>query len=520
MGENLNRFKDRFHFLPNSIGLNIAVLAGLAGELLFLVLVLVLDVLPFKYILLIIALLVAIDAAILLLVNNKKRESLQRIVGLIVIVMLMNLLLVGDYYVYSTYETLQKISKFRATWEVYNVVGLKDGSFNTEDDIKKQTISVMDRDSKQQTEAEERLVTGYDVTYNDEASMVDVGRNIIDEEGEKHDNLILVSRPDYQTLNKQIKGFKKATKVVYKIKVKKRSDDDTKRINVTEDSFNVLISGKDKWGKLDEKTGLSDVNMVMTVNPKTKEVLLTSIPRDSYLVLHSYGAKDKLTHTGVYGSEETLKTIEDFLGIEINYSITVNFSMLRDLINAIDGIDVYSDYSFKSAISEYTYEKGWNHLMGKPALYFARERKAFSDGDMQRNKNQQKVLKATIEKVTSNKVILARYTSILHAVEDEMYTDLTDKDLKKLARLTLKNMNKTWTVKTVNITGSTGMAPCYSAGGQELSCVFPSAETAEKAKEKIHDTMYPVDNTIQKNHKKDETSGASETKATDATKSE
>jgi len=511
----LKSLKNVFNkIMPNSKGLCAAALAGLAGELLFLILVLVLDVLPFKYVALIIILLALIDVVILLLLNNKKHESIQRILGLIVIVMLMNVLVIGDYYVYSTYDTLQKISKFRATWEVYNVVALNGGSFNTEDDIKGETLSVMKMDSKQLTEAQERLVTGYDVSYNEESNMVDVGHHIIDEKGKKHDNLILVSRPDYKTLNRQIKGFRNATKVIYKVKVKKRADDDTKRIDVAEDSFNVLISGKDKWGKLETKTGLSDVNMVMTVNPKTKEILLTSIPRDSYLVLHSYGAQDKLTHTGVYGSKETLQTIEDFLDIDINYSITVNFSMLRDLIDAIDGIDVYSDYSFKSAISEYTYEKGWNHLMGKPALYFARERKAFSDGDMQRNKNQQKVLKATIEKVTKNKVILTRYTKILQAVEDEMHTDLTDKDLKKLARLTLRNMNKTWTVRTVNITGSTGMAPCYSMGGQNLSCVFPSQETVDKAKEKIHDTMFPVDNTIQKNHK-DETESS-----TEATKSE
>ncbi|MCR5034920.1 MAG: LCP family protein, partial [Clostridia bacterium] len=208
------------------------------------------------------------------------------------------------------------------------------------------------------------------------------------------------------------------------------------------------------------------------------------------------------------GEEETKKTIEDFLDIDINYSITVNFSMLVDLIDAIDGIDVYSDYEFTSAIHDCSYTKGWNHLNGKPALYFARERKAFPDGDMQRNKNQQKVLKATIEKVTSSKVIMTRYSSILNSVEDKMYTDLSDRDLKKLARLTLRTMKTKWAVKTVNVTGGTGGAPCFSMGNQQLSVVFPSDESVEKAKTAIHDIMFPVDNTMQ-----------STTKATEAAES-
>ena len=508
--------KRKLRILPESIGLSIALLAGFLGEAFFLMLVLALDVLPFKYVLAIIVLLVLIDVVVIALFNQKKIASVERIIGLIVIVLVMNVLLIGDVYVYSTYDTLQKISKYRATWQIYDVVTLKDGAYSTIDDIKGQTLSVVDMDSKQLLEAKERLVTGYDVTYDEEPTMVDVGRKIISEDGTKHDNILLVTRENYRLIGRQIDGFKQNTQIIYKMKVKKRKDDDTKRIDVTNDSFNILISGKDVWGKLKEKDGLSDVNMVMTINPKTKEILLTSIPRDSYIPLHTAGANDKLTHTGVYGEDETKKTIEDFLGIDINYGITVNFSMLVDIIDAIDGIDVYSKYSFKSAISDNHYKKGWNHLMGKPALYFARERKAFPTGDMQRNKHQQKVLKATIEKVTSSKVILTRYTGILKAVEDEMYTDLTDKDLKALVKLTLKNMNKTWTVKTVNITGSTGMAPCYSMGNQELSCVFPSQESVDEAKEAIHDTMFPMDNSLNTNHKnKDDTGQEGEQQGSD-----
>jgi len=491
--------KFKFRLMPRSLGLRIVMAVGLIAEVFFVTLLMVLDILPANYTFAILAALVAVDVILVLLINGSKKTNLMRVTGLIIFMLLMNLLLVGDFYIYSTYDTMKKISKYRATWEIYNVITLRGGKYNQIGDINGEKVKVLDLESKQLTEAMERLVTKEDVSYEKSANLISLGQELLPAKGGKNDVVIMATTPQYKTLNKQIAGFKTSTQSIYKIKVKKRSDDSTKRIDVRVDSFNVLISGKDIWGKLkSDKSGLSDVNMVMTVNPKTKHVLLTSIPRDSYVPLHSYGAKDKLTHTGIYGEEETKKTIEDFLGIDINYGITVNFSMLVDLIDAIGGIDVYSEYEFDSAIHDCHYKKGWNHLKGKPALYFARERKAFSDGDMQRNKNQQKVLKATIEKVTSSKVIMTRYNSILNSVEDKMYTDLSNKDLRMLAQLTLRTMNTDWTVETVNITGGTGGAPCFSMGNQNLSCVFPSEESVEEAKTAIHDIMYPVDNTIQK----------------------
>lgn len=492
----------KIKILPDSIGMCIALLIAGFAEVLFLLLILALDVLPFAYIIALLAFIIVVDIIIIYLVNSKSKHGTRRIGALVLIFLILNVLTIGDSYVYSTYDTLEKISKARETWEVYNVVTVLNGNYNTIDSIRGETVNVPDRESKQLVEARERLVTKEEVTYDEEANIVTLGHKLVDENGEVHDEIALVTVGDYRILKKQIKGFKKKTQVIYRIKVKKRSNDSVKAVNVTEDSFNVLISGKDVWGKLTEKDGLSDVNMVMTVNPKTKTILLTSIPRDSYIPLHTYGANDKLTHTGIYGADETRQTIEDFLGIDINYSITVNFSMLVDIVEAIDGIDIYSDFTFKSALKDYHYVEGWNHVGGWKALYFARERKAFMEGDMQRNKNQQIVLKAIINKVTSSKVIMTKYTKILNAVEDEMYTDMTDRDLKKLAKLTLKNMKHSWKVKSVNITGGTGGAPCFSMGNQNLSCVFPNQESVDKCKEAIHDCMYPVDNTL--NKKKDQ----------------
>lgn len=522
----------KFSILPKSTGLAIAMLVAGFSEVIFLAFVLALDVLPFKYLAAGIVLLLAIDGLIVFLATSVSKHGTRRIGCLVIIFFMLITLLGGDYYIYSTNDTLNKISENRDTWEYYNVMVNAESSYQKAADIKGKAVFVTDMDSKQLKEAKERLITKSEVEYYKEPNFVAVGEHLInwdvDEEqlddakdaGEKKETaamtgsgkeladteadsvadtdvdpneaIILVSESQNKILQSNIKGFKKNTRTIYKIKVKKRANDNSKAVNVTEDSFNVLISGIDSWGSIDEG-GLTDVNMVMTVNPTTREVMLTSIPRDSYVPLHSSGGMDKLTHSAIYGEEETKATIEDLLNIDINYTIKLNFSTVVDLIDAIGGLDIYSEFDFHSAISAHKYHKGWQHLSGRGCLYFARERKAFTDGDMQRNKHQQVVLKAALKKVTNSKVILTRYTSILNAVEDEMTTTLSNKDLKKLAKMQLGDM-KSWSIEKASITGATGGAPCYSMGGEVLSCVFPSDDSLENAKKAIHDTMYPGKN--------------------------
>ena len=538
----------KIKFFPKSTGLRIAVLVAAAAEVLFLVLLLALDVLPMRYVALVILVLALIDAVIIQLMNGRKHRRTKNLVALVLIALMLNVLLIGDVYVYSTYDTLKKISEWHDTWEYYDVVALKDGSYAEVGDVKGQTVYTVDMESKQLTEATERLITKEEVEIDTVSGLLNLGQKLVDDgtdvsekdeaaldnateeeiaeaaakaEEEKdakksdektdeeateateateapadielNDNIILVSHSGYKLIKSNIKGFKKNTQIIYRIKVKKRADDTSKAVDVTKDSFNVLISGLDSWGTIDEG-GLSDVNMVMTVNPQTREILLTSIPRDSYVPLHTYGSKDKLTHAGMYGSEETRQTIEDLLGIDINYTIRVNFSMLCDLIDAIGRIDVYNDTDFYSSVKGWHYSKGWHHMDGHYALWFARERKAFPEGDMKRNENQQKVLEALIKKVTSSKVILTRYTSILSVVEDKMQTDMKDRDLKRLVKMQLSDM-KSWNIERANLKGSTGSAPCFSMGNENLSCVFLYDEDLENCKQAIHDVMFPVENT-------------------------
>ena len=181
------------------------------------------------------------------------------------------------------------------------------------------------------------------------------------------------------------------------------SVDNSKAVaNITKEPFNVVITGMDVRGKIG-KQGRSDVNMVLTVNPETATVLMTSIPRDYEIYMPNYDNEmDKLTHTGFYSVDTTILAEEQLLDITANYYVKVNFSTVEKFIDAIGGVDVYSEYEFNPVkMKEWTVKEGMNHMNGKQALAFARERKAFATGDNQRIKNQQAVFEAMFKKATS-----------------------------------------------------------------------------------------------------------------------
>ena len=265
-----------------------------------------------------------------------------------------------------------------------------------------------------------------------------------------------------------------------------------KSVSITEEPFNVYITGIDQW---ESEKGLdlerSDVNMIMTVNPKTKKILLTSIPRDTYVKLHTAQQMDKLTHTGVYGVDETLNTVEDWLGLDLNYYVKMNFSAARDIINAMDGISVYSPVAFESSLKGYKYEKGWNRIGGDKALYFARERKAFEGQDSIRVENQQRVIKAIIKKMTSSSTLLMKYGDIMEAAGDNMSTNMPSEALTELAKMQITEL-VSWDVQTQKIEGEYDMDYVASLTQSQMFSVYrPDAESVNKCLASIRDVSNP-----------------------------
>jgi LCP family protein required for cell wall assembly len=255
---------------------------------------------------------------------------------------------------------------------------------------------------------------------------------------------------------------------------------------ITKEPFNVCISGIDVRGTIDEQ-GRSDVNMVVTVNPKTEQILMTSIPRDYEIYMPDKdNAMDKLTHTGFYSVDTTIGAEENLLDTQINYFVKVNFTTVMMFIDAVGGIDVYSEYEFYPVKRDWwKVEKGWNHMNGREALAFARERKAFIDGDNQRIKNQQAVFEAIIKKATSSKTMLLSYNKILANLKEYFQMSFSSGELRSLLKLQLAK-NPQWKIYKNTIVGGNGSMPTYSTGNAYAYVMTQDQESIDNAKTLIN----------------------------------
>ena len=257
---------------------------------------------------------------------------------------------------------------------------------------------------------------------------------------------------------------------------------DKKVASITKQPFNVCITGIDVRGKIDTQ-GRSDVNMLVTVNPVTEQILMTSIPRDYEIYMPDMdNAMDKLTHTGFYSVETTIGAEENLLDTKINYYVKVNFSTVKRFIDAIGGIDVYSEYSFTPVkMKSWTVKEGMNHMNGKQALAFARERKAFATGDNQRIKNQQAVFEAMIKKATSSKTMVLSYNKIISNLRDYFKMSLSSSEMRAMIKLQLAK-DPDWKIYKNSLVGGDGSLPTYTTGGAYAYVMTQDPESIENAK--------------------------------------
>ena len=257
---------------------------------------------------------------------------------------------------------------------------------------------------------------------------------------------------------------------------------------ITKEPFVIYLSGVDTRGELTEKAR-SDVNILAAVNPVTKRVVLINTPRDYYVDLAGTSDKDKLTHAGLYGVETSMETLGNLYGVNVDHYIRINFAGFISIIDALGGVDVYSDQAFTSVGSPGYYDpttfvEGWNHLDGKAALAFARERHAFASGDIQRGINQMKVIDAMLNKIKSPALLMG-FSKIMDAASDCFVTDFSQDQISALVRMQLSDFAN-WDIQSYTVTGSSGTSTqCYSAKGQKLYVMKPDEASVSKAKEMI-----------------------------------
>lgn len=285
-------------------------------------------------------------------------------------------------------------------------------------------------------------------------------------------------------------NFDSNTRVVYQTSYKvKNNDSATSVSDITSKPFNVLISGSDTRGGFDEN-GRSDVIMVATVNPKTHTILLTSVPRDFYVTTACdagdgcmQGALDKITHTGIHGTNTTKRTVEQLLGIEINYTFKVGFDTVTELVDVLGGVDVYVEPGYAVHTSYLNVNEGINHLNGEQALTFARERYSYTEGDRQRTKNQQQVLMGIVKEATKPSVI-TNYAAIMDTMANTFSTTMSNDEITDLTKYQLNN-NPTWKMEQYMVDGTGDTLMCAELG-DAASVMVPDQSTVKMAKDKIN----------------------------------
>ena len=254
---------------------------------------------------------------------------------------------------------------------------------------------------------------------------------------------------------------------------------------ITKEPFVVYLSGVDNRGELTENAR-SDVNILAVVNPVTKQAALINTPRDYYVDLAGTESKDKLTHAGLYGVETSMATLGNLYGVDVDHYIRINFAGFISIIDAIGGVDVYSDQAFTSVGSPgyydpTTFAEGWNHLDGKSALAFARERHAFKTGDIQRGINQMKVIDAMANKLKSPTLLMS-FSKLMDAAADCFVTSFSQEQISALVRMQLGDL-ASWDIQSHTVTGSGAKSSkCYSAKGQSLYVMKPDENSVNEAK--------------------------------------
>lgn len=290
------------------------------------------------------------------------------------------------------------------------------------------------------------------------------------------ENIIESEYPDYASKIRKI-YTKNITKEVAAPKVSKNK------------SFNVYVSGIDTYGPI-SSVSRSDVNILMTVNQDSKKILLTTTPRDSYVPIADGGnnQKDKLTHAGIYGVDSSIHTLENLYGVDINYYVRLNFTSFLKLIDLLGGVDVYNDQEFTSRHGKFHFPVGNVHLYSEQALGFVRERYSLADGDRDRGRNQQKVIVAIIQKLTSTEA-LKNYSDIIQGLQDSLQTNIPIETMIDLINTQLES-GGSYKVNSQDLKGTGRMGlPSYAMPDSNLYMMEIDDSSLATAKSAIQDVM-------------------------------
>ncbi len=451
----------------------------LSGFLLFLIFKH--NILAFRYLNILTAVLILVSAviAILLIVYKKAEKFTVFFLTLAIVVSSVSLYALQQFVGFTNHiNATSNYSEYSMS-----VVVLKDSEINNVTQLDSVTgPTETDNDNIQKLVADIKTTQSKDLTVEQSASYLAAYKSLLSGETKAivlnsvFENIIEAEYPDYASKIKKI-YTKQLTKDVAAPKVSKNK------------AFNIYVSGIDTYGPI-SSVSRSDVNILMTVNRDTKKILLTTTPRDSYVPIADGGnnQKDKLTHAGIYGVDSSIHTLENLYGVDINYYVRLNFTSFLKLIDLLGGIDVYNDQEFTAHTNGKYYPVGNVHLDSEQALGFVRERYSLADGDRDRGRNQQKVIVAIIQKLTSTEG-LKNYDNIIKGLQDSLQTNMPLETMMDLVNTQLES-GGSYKVNSQDLkgTGRTDL-PSYAMPDSNLYMMEIDESSLAAAKAAIKDVM-------------------------------
>lgn len=447
----------------------------------FISLIKVLNIIPNKYFNLGIVIISIITLIILMFTIIKSKKLFLKILKGIcyfIGIILIGVYSFGIYYLNKTMNFIDNISVTKEEITNYYIIVLDTSKYQESSDLYGESLAYFEK-------TEQNILDSIklDLKYNTTKDIYKLKDMLYDKSVES----ILITDIIKNKIEEDYPDFITNTRILETISIKNKIEDITKKVSIKNTPFNVLISGIDAFGEINQ-TSRNDVNIIATINPNTNEILLTSIPRDYYVQLHgTNGYKDKLTHASYYGINTAVKTIEDIFGIDINYYVKVNFTTVIDLVDELGGIEVYADQSIRT-FNGCQIAKGYNKLNGNCALGFARERHSYIDGDRHRGRNQQEVIKAIFNKVSNGTTLISEYTNILKVLDGKFATNMDMNEVLNLVKYEVNDL-KNYHIESTQVDGSGAMLKTYSYPYQDLWVMIPYQDTINSAKEKINTVL-------------------------------
>lgn len=449
-----------------------------------------LNVLPSKFLFPLTIGVVVLDAIFILLLIYFSKNVVSKIVCIVLTLFICVASCMGGYYISKTQNVLSNITNVaKHAKNTVSVIVKESSTIKNKSQLNGVSVGSLRLNEQGSKKALKELssegIVLNQTEYDSMTALLEAFYN-----GEV-DSIIINESSRSQILDMEAySNFDSNTRVVYQTSYKVKNNDSASSVSdITSKPFNVLISGSDSRGGFDEN-GRSDVIMVATVNPKTHTILLTSVPRDFYVTTACdagdgcmQGALDKITHTGIHGTNTTKRTVEQLLGIEINYTFKVGFDTVTELVDVLGGVDVYVEPGYATTNSLYSVHEGINHLNAEQALAFARDRYSYTEGDRQRTKNQQQVLMGIVKEATKPSVI-TNYAAIMDTMANTFSTTMSNEEITALIKYQLNN-NPTWKMEQYMVDGTGDTLMCAELG-DAASVMVPDQSTVKTAKDKIN----------------------------------